>query len=611
MLRVIIRPLCRLAVFFGFAASLGLSPHAAGAQTLSRFMETHANVLANIVAGPDGALWLLAFQYSDGFVVRIAPEGTITEYPFGGNFGASHTVPDSYPMGSDNLGIVAGPDGAMWFVEEGQGGIGRLTVAGVLTEFKVPWSSTPLAITVGPDGALWFSDARNATIGRVTTAGAFSQYPVPASNPQITSIATGPDGALWYTDIGDALIGRLTMAGVATVFPVPANVAPNAIAAGPDGALWFTDFNGSIGRITTPGTITMYPVPLLPQPDDGIFSPNPEHITLGPDGAMWFTDWASGDIGRISMTGAITQSALRDRLAYQAGDTPIGIAWGADGNLWVTNHDEWLEQFEILRIAQGPTYGPIVAALLPTSRSVVLGTDVTVFAAIVNSGANMVHGCSIQPIFAVPGSFSYQAWNTATGQPAGVPDEAIDIAGGATQNFVLSIKTTSTVALDTLDFGYYCVDTNWAEFITGLNTLLLTVTSTPAPDIVAIAVTPSNDGIVHLPGTHGLGVFSVATVDLGPGDTITANIGNDVASYSDVPVEVALCQTDTQTGQCLTPPAGTATAAIAQNGTASFAAFLTGYEPLPLDPVVNRIFINFFDSKGALRGATSVAVTTE
>jgi virginiamycin B lyase len=34
----------------------------------------------------------------------------------------------------------------------------------------------PAGIVAGPDGALWFASTSNATIGRVTTDGAFSGY---------------------------------------------------------------------------------------------------------------------------------------------------------------------------------------------------------------------------------------------------------------------------------------------------------------------------------------------------------------------------------------------------------------------------------------------------
>src|ERR1051326_3495867 len=53
------------------------------------------------------------------------------------------------------LGIGAGPDGNVWFCETGRSEIGRITPAGVITEF--PTSLSPLRITAGPDGNIWYT----------------------------------------------------------------------------------------------------------------------------------------------------------------------------------------------------------------------------------------------------------------------------------------------------------------------------------------------------------------------------------------------------------------------------------------------------------------------
>ena len=41
----------------------------------------------------------------------------------------------------DLEGITAGPDGAMWFVNESQETIDRITTGGALTEFQMPSNS--------------------------------------------------------------------------------------------------------------------------------------------------------------------------------------------------------------------------------------------------------------------------------------------------------------------------------------------------------------------------------------------------------------------------------------------------------------------------------------
>ena len=77
---------------------------------------------------------------------------------------------------NDPAGITAGPDGALWFTNDGTGSIGRITTAGVVTNYTAPASTDPDGITAGPDGALWFTNAGNDSIGRITTAGVVTNY---------------------------------------------------------------------------------------------------------------------------------------------------------------------------------------------------------------------------------------------------------------------------------------------------------------------------------------------------------------------------------------------------------------------------------------------------
>jgi virginiamycin B lyase len=87
---------------------------------------------------------------------------TITEFPL--------ATPNSNPQG-----ITAGPDGALWFVEQGSGlgqgdgRIGRIATSGTISEFPIPTpTGVPSQIVAGPEGALWFTDLVSR-IGRITT----------------------------------------------------------------------------------------------------------------------------------------------------------------------------------------------------------------------------------------------------------------------------------------------------------------------------------------------------------------------------------------------------------------------------------------------------------
>src|SRR5205807_1048117 len=79
--------------------------------------------------------------------------------------------------------------------EEGGNNIGRITTAGVFTEFAIATSSTaPFGIAAGPDGNLWFTEENGNNVGRVTTTGIISEFPILSQGRLHRGITAGPDG---------------------------------------------------------------------------------------------------------------------------------------------------------------------------------------------------------------------------------------------------------------------------------------------------------------------------------------------------------------------------------------------------------------------------------
>jgi virginiamycin B lyase len=96
------------------------------------------------------------------------------------------------------VGITAGHDGAVWFVEIGAGQIGRITPDGGITEFPLPdRTSRPHAITPGSDGTLWFTEWAGNRVGSFTPDGTVTVHDLPTPGSEPHGIALGPDGALW------------------------------------------------------------------------------------------------------------------------------------------------------------------------------------------------------------------------------------------------------------------------------------------------------------------------------------------------------------------------------------------------------------------------------
>jgi uncharacterized protein (TIGR03437 family) len=248
---------------------------------------------------------------------RITAAGVVTEY------NVSPASPQS---------IVSGPDGNLWFTSTYS--VGRLTTAGVVTlrEFLTTSSEGKggTGITVGPNGEdIWFLDQSTNQVGRLSIAAGVvtNEYLVPTPGANLYGIAAGPDGNLWFTEYDTNKIGRITTAGSITEFPGPPYGCPRGIAAGPDGAMWFADCSGSIDRITTAGVITQYSSGM-------IIGADPIGIAQGPGGSIWFADFGNNAVGRVNLSNAtITE--------YKAGISPnasvVAIAEGSAGMWFVEN----------------------------------------------------------------------------------------------------------------------------------------------------------------------------------------------------------------------------------------------------------------------------------
>jgi virginiamycin B lyase len=308
-----------------------------GTAAAQRITEFPTSISADsIVAGSDGALWFTGGGANE--IGRITTAGVVTEF--------SIPVPAGVSVYTN---IAAGPDGALWFglaKETGNRrppfasrGIGRMTTTGEFSEFLLPQgdsiSGIPNGITAGPDGALWFTEELANKIGRMTTTGEFSEFPLPPGDPMrghYYGMTASPDGAVWFSETHRNKIGRITTAGAVSEFLLP---TPNSrhqviiITAGPDGALWFVE--GGANSIGRITTAGTISEFPLPTPNSG-----PVGITAGPDGALWFTECSGNKIGRITTDGAISEFLLPTPNSGSWGGGPWGITAGPDGALWFT-----------------------------------------------------------------------------------------------------------------------------------------------------------------------------------------------------------------------------------------------------------------------------------
>jgi streptogramin lyase len=262
---------------------------------------TNASSPFRIDLGADGNLWFT--ESNAAKIGRITPAGVITEF--------------RVPGAANPLDITAGPDRAMWFTLGPTGTIGRISVRGRITELRFGDANAADNIATGPDGNLWFTESAADTVWRLDpSTRSFTDFVVPRSGDSLMDITAGPDGNLWFT--GGDRIGRITPAGEVTEFGEGLDHA-FGITGGPDGNVWFAEqFIGKVTKVTPDGQFTSYLTPRNTLDD----------ITVGPDGNLWVTEFSYGRVARVTPEGvAVETRQIDDSLVS-------GITAGPGNTVW-------------------------------------------------------------------------------------------------------------------------------------------------------------------------------------------------------------------------------------------------------------------------------------
>ncbi len=232
-----------------------------------------------LTVGPDGAIWFNEELVNK--LGRITMKGSVKEYQL---------PPDTGGIRA----LVSMPHQQLWLTAADTNKIMQMTTKGhVKAAYTIPNPNTaPVGMIAGPDGALWFVERWGSKVGRITTDGTITEYPTPTSNRFLLRLTVGSDGAIWYTDFLGT-IGRVTLDGAVMEYST-LNLTPVGISNGPDDAIWFTSAGtNEIGRLAMDGSISTYPVPTA--------NSFPYHMVTGPDGALWFTEMDGSTIGRLTI----------------------------------------------------------------------------------------------------------------------------------------------------------------------------------------------------------------------------------------------------------------------------------------------------------------------
>ena len=250
----------------------------------------------------------------------------------------------------------------------------------------------------------------------------------------------------------------------------------------------------------------------------------------------------------------------------------------------------------------------LVSATLPGTRAVQAGEPATLFAALINAGDETAENCAIAIDAGYSGpvdaALSYQTADAAN-QLTGTPDTPVDIAPGATQNFLIALTPGSSFSGVEIGFRFAC-DGAAAPMTPGVNTLFLTTRDGAGPDLIPIAASPSADGVMRGNRPGGRAVAATAAVNIGAAADVTVSADTGLYAW---PLSLTLCETDAG-GACLDAEAGDLDVRFEAGQTRTFTVFARGDDRLgvPLLPDLARVFLRFSDPGGEALGATSLAV---
>lgn len=255
---------------------------------------------------------------------------------------------------------------------------------------------------------------------------------------------------------------------------------------------------------------------------------------------------------------------------------------------------------------QAVTSTAIAASALPDAFAASIGKTATVFATMINSGSATLSNCRIALAQPAPAElqFAFQQTNPTTNTPIGMRNTAVTIPGKGKASFVLFFGSPLPVAEPGLPLEYACDGSVASLSAAGLSSVDVDIAAGAIANIVAIAATAGNSGILTVP-VGAAGAFAVATDNAGNAAaavTVTADTGGAM-----LPLSLSVCETNPRTGACLAPPAASVTVNAVQGATPTFSVFATASGTIALAPATNRAFVRF-KLNGIELGETSVAV---
>jgi virginiamycin B lyase len=312
------------------AATLGVALAAAptaGAASIFTISPGRLDAPSAIAAGPRGAMWLSQdAPLSTGGGARYA----IGRFDLAGHSRLFHTH-----AGTTGIAVTRG--GTVFATERGASRIAIVSPSGNVREVATPTiDSEPLSIAIGPNGNGWFVEGQANRIGRITLAGAISEFAVPpvtdpgtgdVDDASPNEIAAGADGRLWL-GIANG-IATVATDGTVTehVWSFPA--FPMSIVGEANGTAWAGELEQhQLDRVAADGSATAVP-----------FAAESPALLPGLAGTLWAFDSGNPYRWRVTPAGQaerqtlrVTEAAgkpatIRARGLQPAAPGPAGTTW--------------------------------------------------------------------------------------------------------------------------------------------------------------------------------------------------------------------------------------------------------------------------------------------
>jgi len=210
-----------------------------------------------------------------------------------------------------------------------------------VTEYDLPSaSSLPNAIAVDSSGNVWTVLQNDTSLGMLNpSTGSLEQYRLPGlkTGTGLSSWGLAVDNTnhmVWFTEeISNAIwsFNWTSQTFSEHLLKTPAAL-PYQVALDAKGNAWFTEFSGDkIGVVPTKGAVTEYSIPISPSEPTGI-------AVDKQSGRVWFNLLQTSGASDEFFVGSLNNGSFTFNNITPEVDTPVGIAVGLNGTLWLTQH---------------------------------------------------------------------------------------------------------------------------------------------------------------------------------------------------------------------------------------------------------------------------------